>query len=405
MADSSTQTGPLPPLPVPHQRVPRRPLPATVAAVVAIGYLTGCGGPLPMARYAPVQSPPSSLALVLDSAIARVMAERGIPGAAVAFLRGDTIVHLRGYGVTDRTRGTPVTPETVFQIASATKPFTAMAVLLLVEGGRLALDDPASRYLDWLPERYRSVTIRQLLQHTGGVAPDMRRANVDEMSEAEFRTRFLERPASFPAGARWEYANAGYTLLSQIVEVVSGVPFGRFLADRIFLPLRMARTGYRAPRRADPHQATGYDLADGQLQQAPHVFSGWGNSGIESTAADLARWAAAVHRGAMLRPQSYHAMFAPGRVTGDTAINFRFRDGRAAYGLGWFVMQAQGEPLHSHGGAIAGFSSIINRFPQRGWTIIVLSNAKQGADRQGQAEVIAHAVLDVARRANGHAQR
>jgi CubicO group peptidase (beta-lactamase class C family) len=338
-----------------------------------------------------------TLSAIIDSAVRRVMSQRDIPGAAVAFLRGDTVVHVRGHGVAERGRGTPVTTETVFQIASLTKPFTAIAVLLLADEGRLSLDAPASRYLDWLPDRYDAVTVRQLLTHTSGVSPDMRRANVDEMSEAEFQRRFLERPASFAPGAAFQYANAGYTLLSQIVERVSGQSFGAFLRLRVFGPLGMQHSSYRQPRSSDGRHATGYDLVDSTLQEAPHVFSGWGNSGIETTIEDLARWAQALNRRELLSPSRYHAMFTPGRLSPDTALNFPFRGARAAYGLGWFLTTDRGDSLITHGGAIAGFSSVLHWLPGRRWTIIVLSNKKQGSDRQGEAEALAGAVLQALR--------
>jgi D-alanyl-D-alanine carboxypeptidase len=338
-----------------------------------------------------------TVSAVIDATVRRVMSQRDIPGAAVAFVRGDTVLHIRGYGVAERRRGTPVTTETVFQIASLTKPFAATAVLLLADEGRLTLDVPAARYLDWLPDRYGAVTVRQLLTHTSGVAPDMRRANVDEMSEAEFQRRFLEQPASFAPGVRFLYANAGYTLLSQIVERVSGQTFGAYLQRRIFGPLRMQHTSYRQPRSSDGRQATGYDLVDSSLQEAPHVFSGWGNSGIETTVQDLARWAQALNRRELLSPSSYHAMFTPGRLSPDTALNFPFRGARAAYGLGWFLTTDRGDSLITHGGAIAGFSSVLHWLPGRRWAIIVLSNKKQGSDRQGEAEALAGAVLQALR--------
>jgi CubicO group peptidase (beta-lactamase class C family) len=333
------------------------------------------------------------LSSAIDSAVQRVMAERGTPGAAVAFLQDDSVLHLRGYGVADRERGSLVTPGTVFQIASLTKPLTAAAVLLLVDDKRLSLDDRAERFLEWLPERYRSITVRQLLTHTSGVAPDMRRANVDEMSEAEFRRRFVERPASFAPGHGFQYANAGYTLLSQIVERVSGHSFEDFLRARVFVPLRMRHSGYRQGARSDGRQATGYDLVDGVPQRAPHVFSGWGNSGIETTVEDLAQWAQSLQRRTLLSVTSDRAMFTPGRLAADTALNFPFRGARAAYGLGWFLTTDRGDSLFTHGGAIAGFSSVMHRLPGRGWTLIVLSNLKQGADRQGEAEAIANAII------------
>jgi CubicO group peptidase (beta-lactamase class C family) len=338
------------------------------------------------------------LATRVDSLVRATMATRGVPGAAVAVLRRDTLVAARGYGVTDRERGTAVTPATIFQIASTTKPFTAMAVLLLADSGRVELDAPAARYLPWLPSRYATVTVRQLLTHTGGVAPDVRRENVDEFPPDEFRRRLAERPESFAPGTRWQYANAGYTLLSQVVEAASGEEFGAYLRRHIFEPLGMRQTGYRVPQRDDGGHAVGYDLVDGRLERAPHVFSGWGNSGIETNVLDLARWAAAIERGELLSARTYREMYAPGRVAGgtlgDTAARFPFGGAPAGYGLGWFLTSYRGVELVTHGGAIAGFSSIVNRFPRAGVTIIVLCNAKQGADRMGHADAIARAIAD-----------
>ena len=374
--------------------VGKRALWSLLIAVVTIA-ADGCHRRPPDPLPSALAADRDALGARIDSTVSRALRDRNIPGLSLAVLRHDTLVFLRGYGVADRDRGTPVTPETIFQIGSLTKPFTATAVMMLLEEGKLDLDAPAARYLEWLPDRYRTVTVRQLLQHTSGIAPDMRRANVDEMSEAEFRTRFVDRPASFAAGTAWQYANAGYTLLSQIVERVSGQAFREFLERRIFSPLRMDHTGYRVPENADAQHAVGYDIVDGVLQRAPHVFSGWGNSGIETTAADLARWAVALESRQLLSESSYRLMVSPGKLAADTVLNFPFRDGRAAYGLGWFLMRYHDQPLVSHGGAIAGFSSVVHRLPARGWTIIVLSNGKQGADRQGQAEAVANLVLDL----------
>jgi CubicO group peptidase (beta-lactamase class C family) len=140
---------------------------------------------------------------------------------------------------------------------------------------------------------------------------------------------------------------------------------------------------------------------DSSLQEAPHVFSGWGNSGIETTVEDLARWAQALDRRELLSGSSYRQMFKAGRLSADTALNFPFRGARAAYGLGWFLTTDRGDSLTTHGGAIAGFSSVLHRLPEKRWTIIVLSNKKQGRDRQGEAEALAGAVLEALRAQSG----
>jgi CubicO group peptidase (beta-lactamase class C family) len=324
------------------------------------------------------------------------MRARDLPGAAVAVLRSDTVLFIRGFGVADLQRQTPVTERTVFQLASTTKPFTAMLVLMLADEGRVDLDAPAVRYLAWLPKRYAGVTVRQLLTHTAGIPADMRRANVDEFPIDEFHRRFSEAsPASAP-GTRWAYANAGYTLLSLIVEAVERRPFGESLNARIFRPLRMSQSGYRITERGDGLHASGYDWVNGALQPAPPVFSGWGNSGIETSVADMARWAAAVERGRLLSRVAYAQMFAPARLGSGAKVEFPFRDDSAAsYGMGWFLMRERGVAVQTHGGVIAGFSAVVSRFPESRYTVIVLSNGKDRGDRMNQAEVLARAVAEV----------
>jgi CubicO group peptidase (beta-lactamase class C family) len=332
----------------------------------------------------------------LDSAVRAAMRARDVPGAAVAVLRRDTVVFMRGFGVADRVRGTPVTERTVFQLASTTKPFTATAVLLLAQEGRLGLDDRARTYLPWLSERDSAVTLRQLLTHTAGIPTDVRRANVDEFPIEEFRRRFAEAPARAAPGTRWEYANAGYTLLALVVEKVAAQPFGDFLQARIFGPLGMSRAGYRVPERADEAHATGYDWVEGALQPAPHVFSGWGNSGIEASLGDMVRFAAALARGRLLNAESQREMLTPARLGSGAPVEFGFRDdGAASYGMGWFLLHARGAAVQTHGGVIAGFSSVLTRYPAEGATVIVLCNGKDRGDRVSQAETLAGVVADV----------
>lgn len=333
----------------------------------------------------------------IDSAVPALLRLRRIPGASVAVLRHDTLVYAAGFGVTSLTTEAPVTPATIFQIASTTKPFTAMAILMLVEEGKLALDDPAARYLAWLPGKYAKVTIRQLLTHTSGVSPDMRNANIDEFDTAEFRRRLEEREVSFPPGTNVQYANAGFTLLAFIVEAVSGEEFGKYLKRRIFGPLGMENAGYRVQRQSDGRHARGYELVDGLLVEAPHVFSGWGNSGIEASVLDMAKFASALERRALLQPVTYQLMYTPARLGNDSLPQFKSNGVATQFGLSWFLTSYRASELVTHGGAVAGFSSALDRFVRDGWTIVVLTNGKQGADRLSQAAAIARAIADLVR--------
>ncbi|MBA3406273.1 MAG: beta-lactamase family protein [Gemmatimonadaceae bacterium] len=360
--------------------------------------LNACAPAGPRSIAAP--APPAirsdtALARRIDSVVTALLPARLIPGAAVAVIRHDTLVYAAGFGVASLATGAPVSAGTVFQIASLTKPFTAMAILMLVEEGKVALDDPAARYLSWLPAKYAQVTVRQLLTHSSGVNPDMRRENIDEFDVAEFRRRLEERPVSFSPGTNVQYANSGFTLLAFIVEAASGEEFGQYLKRRIFGPLGMKNAGYRVQRQADASHARGYELVSGRLVEAPHVFSGWGNSGIEASVLDIARFAAALERRALLRSATYDQMYTPARLANDSLPKFRSNGVSTQFGLSWFLTSYRGAELVSHGGAVAGFSSMLDRFVRDGWTIIVLSNAKQGADRLSQASAIARSIADL----------
>jgi CubicO group peptidase (beta-lactamase class C family) len=294
---------------------------------------------------------------------------------------------------TQSLNGRQVTSSTVFQIASLTKPFTAIAILRLAEQRRLALSDPAARWLPWLPAEYRAVTIRHLLNHTSGVPRDLRRENVDEFTLAEFRRRFLEASPAFAPGERWEYSNTGYTLLVMIAERASGREFGRLLHELIFRPAGMRLTRYRARLATAPGRAAGYDWIDGRWTAAPPVYSGFGNSGIESTSSDLAAFAVALNERRLLSPDSYETMLTAPVLASGERLSFSFRGAASSYGFGWFLTDVCGERVATHGGTIAGFSANLSWTPERGIAVAALSNGKSGPDRIGLADKIATAGL------------
>lgn len=327
-----------------------------------------------------------------DSLVPELLRERKIPGAAVAVLSRDTVVFAKGYGYADLEKRTPVTTQTVFQLASTTKPFAAAVIMRLVEESRMSLDEPLKRYLAWLPKQYQAVTIRQLLTHTSGVRHDLRRENIDEFSIDEFKRRLEVSEAAFPPGTKWQYSNTGYTLLALAAEEIAGKSFGQLLHQQIFKPLRMASADYRVGETR-PNDAVGYELVNGELQRMPRVFSGWGNSGIQADVLDVARWVLSLSKRSLLPRASYEAMETPARLGDGSEVQFEFAgEKKASYGLGWFLTNYRGRKLVTHGGAIAGFSSEVNRFD--GLSIVVLSNGKQGVDRRGQADAIADALHD-----------
>ena len=330
--------------------------------------------------------------LSVDSYVRGEMAKLHIPGAAVAVLRNGKTELIKGYGVANIERNFTVTPNTIFQIASTTKPFTAMAVMMLVEDGKVSLDEKASRYLPWLPPLYAEVTVRHLLTHTSGVNRDVRTANVDNFTPDEFKRRFNAAPASFKPGERWEYSNNGYILLGMIIEAVSGKSYGDFLRQRVFRPLGMKNTGYNEPPGAAKNRAIGYDWQENAYKPSPYFHGGYSGGGLISSVADLAKWAQALEAKKLLKQSSFQQMWTPVSLRGGQPLSFEFRGEQSGYGFGWFLMTYKGRKLFTHGGTVSGFSGQVHRFVDDKITIIVLANSKSGADRIGYAEVLANGI-------------
>jgi len=291
-----------------------------------------------------------------------------VPGASVLVVKDGRPVVRRVYGLSDLEAGTPASPSTNYRLASVTKQFTAAAILLLAEDGRLRLDDPVRVWLPSLPTAADSVTIRHLLTHTSGlvdyedVIPEsmtwqLRDADVLKLLESQDRTHF-------PPGTDYRYSNSGYALLALIVERASGRDFPSFLRDRIFLPLGMANTlAYVREGPPVPQRAWGYSLVDGRWQRTDQSQTSavLGDGGIYSSIDDLARWDAALYDDRLLSDASRALAFVPATTTDDPAVE---------YGYGWRIT---GETLW-HSGETMGFRNVLVRWPQRRLTVVVLTN-------------------------------
>jgi D-alanyl-D-alanine carboxypeptidase len=333
----------------------------------------------------------------VDDYIKAEIAKRHIAGASMAVIRNGKVIASRGYGMANIERGIRVKPDTMFQIASTTKPFTAMSVMMLVEEGKISLDEKAIKYLPWIPAIYSDVTVRQLLSHTSGINRDVRTANVDNFSIDEFKKRFAVAPMSFKPGERWEYSNNGYILLGLIIEAVSAKPFGEFLAQSITKPLGMKNTKYNEPPDEKiKNRAVGYDWLENSFRRSPHFFGGYTGGAIISSATDLAKWVRALDSEKLLKKSSLEQMWTPVKLGNGQPLIFEFRGDQSGYGFGWFITSYKGRKLLTHGGTVSGFSSQIMRFVEDdNLTIIVLTNSKSGEDRIGYAEVLARGIADI----------
>ena len=331
----------------------------------------------------------------IDNYIRAEMAKLHIPGAALAVVREGKVELMKGYGLADIERNKPVTPSTMFQIASTTKPFTAMGVMMLVEDGKISLDERAIKYLPWLPAVYSDVTVRQLLTHTSGVNRDVRTANVDNFTADEFKRRFTAAPVAFKPGEKWEYSNNGYILLGLIIEAVSGKSYGDFLAQRIFKPLGMKDTRYNEPPGTQKNRAKGYDWQDNTYKPSPYFHGGYSGGGLISSIADMVKWEKELNARKLLKRSSYEELWTPVKLSNGQARSFEFRGEQSGYGFGWFLTSYKGHKLLTHGGTVSGFSGQIHRFVDDKLTVIVMTNSKSGADRIGYAEVLAIGVANI----------
>jgi D-alanyl-D-alanine carboxypeptidase len=340
-------------------------LPLNIFAIVSLGILPAIALPPTPAQSTPAATQPrsSKSTQLLDDRVKGIMERQHIPGMAVVVIKNGQVRELKGYGVTDITTKQPVSPDTKFVIGSNTKPFTAMAIMMLMEEGKVDLDKPISQYLADLPSQWKLLTLRQLLSHTAGISED---GYWRKRKQPKDLIKFVKPELDFAPGESWGYSNSGFTLAGLVIEQVSGQTYGDFLRDRIFTPLGMKQT--QAKLGSVPSLATGYawndrlDKIDLTDEYDPAAYSA-GN--IISTASDMAKWVQALNQGKLLNAASYRQLWT------DTAL----KNGRSTgYGLGWEVGSFNGHPFTQHGGNVGGYSSGLYRYPNDQLDVIVLSN-------------------------------
>jgi CubicO group peptidase (beta-lactamase class C family) len=299
------------------------------------------------------------------------MEKRRIPGLALIVACDDRLLAARAYGFANLEHRTPTTLETVFEIASVTKPITATGVLLLVENGRVGLDEPIATYLHGLPETWSAITVRHLLSHRSGLQDYLndRLANRErDQTPRQLAEAVFPKPLRFAPGADWSYSNTNYLLLELLIEGVTGMRYEQFLTERIFRPLGMTATGRRDLRAIVPGRAAHYEVRDGAVVNAPYLNpTVWdhGDGGLVSSARDLFRFEAGLSRGALVRADTLQQMWTAARLPSGV---------RASYGLGWEIGDARGVRYIGHGGGRAGVSSYLVRYLDARLTVIVLAN-------------------------------
>jgi ribosomal protein uS17 len=301
----------------------------------------------------------------IDGVVKRAMAEGGIPGAAVVVVRNGTIVKNDVYGVADAELSVPVTTGTVFQLASSSKPFAGTAVALLADEGKLSFEQPIGELLPDLPETWRTITVRQLLDHTSGL-PDVFSDVASGTMRAEGRDALLralyETPLANVAGEAWSYDQTGYLLAQMIVEKLSGVGYEEFVEKRIFRPAGITNASFGDYFAIVGKRASYYKRQpDGTIKHYLFPFPQFLHTaaGINMTAAGAGKFLAAVFDKGLVKPQTRDAMLTPARLSsGDQ------RD----YACGWVIYSVAGVRGYGHSG---GSSSAFGAFPEKKLGVVI----------------------------------
>jgi CubicO group peptidase (beta-lactamase class C family) len=361
-----------------------------IAILPAILLLLAAGVP---ARSQAVNTMDPALEERIDRIAGQVLAETGVPSASVAVAKGGKLVYARAYGsarlATESEAAVPATAEMRYSIGSISKQFTAAAILLLQEEGKLSIDDAVGKYLPGLTEGDK-VTIRQILSHTSGYQDYWPEDYVmTPMLKAESAQQILDtwakKPLDFEPGTQWQYSNTNYVIAGRIVEAVSGTPLMDFLTKRIFRPLGMHSVWNSDEEKLTRADATAYYRhALGPLRVAPKEGRGWmfAAGELAMTAHDLALWDESLMAQTMLKPESYKEMFT----------EVKLADGKGThYGLGVEVMDRSGHRSIEHSGEVSGFVADNEVLVDDGVAVVVLTNQ----DAVGAASTIAHLAAPV----------
>jgi D-alanyl-D-alanine carboxypeptidase len=315
---------------------------------------------------------PRETASRVDALVAKAMGETSVPSASIAVIQDGRIAYVQAYGHARLDPSIPARPETRYGIGSVSKQFMSMAILLLVQDGKLKLDDPVAKYLPGLT-RAKDVTLRQLLSHTSGyqdyypldyVAPFM----TEPVTPDQILDRFARIPLNFEPGTQWQYSNTNFVIAGRILEKVTGAPLMSFMEKRIFRPLGMQSPIDLAARPMTDSDAKGYTrFGQGPVRPVPPEARAWLSAAgqLAMTAHDLALWDLALLEGKLVRPALMDEMIKAPRLKNGAPTN---------YGLGVGIANDRGHPRLQHGGAVSGFVSSNTVWLDQGAAVAVLCN-------------------------------
>ena len=309
----------------------------------------------------------------------------GMPGASVMVIRDGAAVLTKGYGLANVDEEIPVEAKTNFRLASVTKQFTATAILMLVDDGKLSLDDSIRKHFPQFPEFADGISIRNMLQHTSGfedyepIYGDRYPLQVTDRGVVDIISK--TDGTLFPPGSQYSYSNSAYAILAVLVENLSGKSFPDFLHDRIFAPLGMSSTVALVKGvNMVPNRSFGYTVSDGDVESSDQ--SAWsavlGDGGVYSSVLDLLKWDQALYENGLVSAELREQSWTPGLED---------------YGFGFRIDEYRGQKRYHHSGSTSGFRNFMQQFPDQRLTVIVLTN-RAGPDVQPLAEKVADLFLD-----------
>jgi len=295
------------------------------------------------------------------------------PGLALAVIKDGKPLIVKGYGLANVELNVPVKPETIFQSGSMGKQFVAAGVMLLVEDGKIDVDERISKYIGEVPDTWKNITVRNVLNHTSGMPNDFSDEDYKkDWTEDQLLAKAKTLPLVFEPGTNWAYSNVGYVVLGIMIGKVSGKFYGDFLHERIFKPLGMTTTRIISESDIIPNRAAGYRLEKGELKNQEWVsptMSTTADGSLYWSILDLVKWDDALSKGGVLKPSSWSQVYTPAKLASGSTY---------PYGMGWSIDAINGRGLIEHSGSWQGFVTNISRYVDDKLTVIVLMNLAAG---------------------------
>ena len=319
----------------------------------------------------------------VDMFVRSELQKQHIPGVALGVYRDGKLTRAQGYGLANVEWNASVTPDTIFQSGSMGKQFTATAVMMLVEEGKVGLEDPIKKYFPDAPETWNDIKVKHLLSHTSGLGEyeSGTRTKVGgpfymrlDYTEDDLYKKITEMPMDFKTGEDWSYRNTNYVLLGILIHKVTGKFYGDFLHERVFKPLGMTRTRIISEEDIIPRRAAGYRLVKGELKNQEWVspsLNSTADGALYFTVEDLQKWDGALYTEKLLKKASLERMWTVEKLNNG-------KPNKANYGFGWRIQDVNGHRVIAHSGSWQGFTTHIARYVDDRLTVVALTNLDSG---------------------------